>query len=204
MEIKDNPFGFKPVRYLDGTPYTGQRRAYWVDSSDSTALFIGDPVILDGTSNTAAVSAMGIGAFEAGELAGVTRATAGATNKVVGVVVGVAADSRDSVIYRAASTERLVWVADAPNLIFEAQADAAVATTLVGADTNILFTHAGDTFTGISGAEIDATAAADATYQCRIIGLSKRRDNAINTAGNIFDVIFNLHQYTTGVGQAGV
>lgn len=205
MEIKDNPFGFVPVRDAFGRPYNGGRNLYWVDSSDSTALFVGDPVVLDGTSNTAEVEGDGVGKYQAGELAGVTIATAGADSPVKGVVVGVVADGRDSLTYRAASTERLVWVADDPFLVFQVQADGAIAAASIGLNTNIELTHAGDTFTGRSGAEIDASeVAATANLQVRVLGLSKRLDNAINTAGNIFDVQFNLHQGLPGDVAPGV
>jgi hypothetical protein len=45
------PFGLRPVRYLNGTPWTGQARAFYVPSTYATALYIGDPVQLTGTSN---------------------------------------------------------------------------------------------------------------------------------------------------------
>ncbi len=203
-EIKDAPFGFRPIRHKSGAPYTGACTAYWLDSSDSTALYIGDPVVRDGTSSTAEVSAMSAGKFDTGHLTGVTRATAGATNKVIGVVVGVAAVTQDSLIYRAASTERIVYVADDPDLVFEVQVDAALPTASIGLDTNILFTHAGSTVTGLSGAEVDATASADATYQAKILGFKRSPENTANTAGNIVEIMWNLHELTTGVGQAGV
>lgn len=204
MAYNDASFGFTPVRHRNGAPYNGAGRWYWVDSSDSTALFIGDPVIIDGTSNTALIAVPGAGSFKPGTLPGVTRATAGATNRVTGVVVGVGADTRDSLVYRAASTERLVFVADNPDLIFRVQADDAIATTAVGLNTNILFTHAGNTYSGRSGAEVDATASADATYQCQIVGLYNDPENAANAAGNQFEVIFALHTMLPAGGIVGV
>lgn len=204
MAYADAPFGFIPRRYISGAPYNGASNLYWVDSSDATALFIGDPVMIDGTSNTAQVKVAGGGTFAAGMLEGVTRATAGATNKVVGVVVGVMASDRDSAPYRAASTERVVMVADDPNLVFEVQADEAVATTSVGQNSNIVFTHSGSTATGQSGAEADGTVAAGATNQLAILGFTNDPKNEANAAGNRLLVQFTLHQRASAGGIVGV
>jgi len=204
MAYADASFGFRPVKHKNGAPYNGSPTPYWVDSSDATALFRGDPVILDGTSNTAELKVAGVGVFPPGTLAGVTRATAGATNIVTGVVVSVAAVTHDSLPYRAASTERVVMVCDDPSVLFEAQADAALATTAVGLSSNILFTHAGSTITGISGAEVDATAAADATYQCTILAFSNDPKNDANAVGNRVLVQFGLHSQLPAGGIVGI
>lgn len=204
MAYSDAPFGFVPRRYISGAPYNGAANAYWVDSSDSTALYIGDPVQIDGTSNTAEVKVAGGGSFQAGTLEGVTRATAGATNKVVGIVVGVMASDRDSLPYRAASTERVVWVADDPGLVFEAQADGAVATTAVGLNSNFVLDTAGSTSTGMSGAEVDATTATGATNQLTILGFTNDPKNEANAAGNRVLVQIALHQRSTAGGIVGV
>lgn len=204
MAYADASFGFIPVRHKNGAPYNGAATPYWVDSSDSTALYIGDPVVLDGTSNTAEVKVAGGGVFPIGTLAGVTRATAGATNLVTGVVVGVGAVTNDSLPYRAASTERVVYVADDPNLLFEVQADAAVAAASVGLNTNVLFTHAGSTATGRSGAEVDATAASDATYQAIILGFTNDPENEANAAGNRVLIQWTLHTQVPAGGIVGI
>lgn len=204
MAYADAPFGFIPRRYLSGAPYNGAANAYWVDSSDSTALFIGDPVQVDGTSNTAQVKALAGGDYPIGTLEGVTRATAGATNKVVGVVVGVMSVTGDSVPYRAASTERVVLVADDPNLVFEAQADGAIAAASVGLNSNIVLDTAGSATTGLSGAEVDATTATGATNQLTILGFTRDPKNEANAAGNRVLVQFTLHQRASAGGIVGV
>lgn len=204
MAYADAPFGFRPVRHRNGAPYTGAATPYWVDSSDGTALFIGDPVIIDGTSNTAAVKVPSSGEFPPGTLQGVTRQTAAATNRVTGVVVGVLAVTGDSVPYRAASTERVVLVADNPDLMFEVQADAALATASVGLNTLTLFTHSGSTVTGQSGAEVDATAAADATYAWKIEAFVNDPKNEANATGNRVLVSAALHTANSAGGVLGV
>ena len=37
--------GLIPVRYRSGAPYNGGYNTYYIPSTNSTALFIGDPVI---------------------------------------------------------------------------------------------------------------------------------------------------------------
>ena len=203
MARSDAPFGFRLARRQDNVGSPSQN-PYYVDSSDTTPLFIGDPVVLDGGASSE-VTVVGGGKFPAGTLAGVTRATAGAGSGMIGVVVGVAAATQESTVYRAASTERVVYVCDDPNALWEVQADDAVAAASVGLNTQILFTHSGSTVTGISGAEVDATVTADTggTAQCQVVGVLNRGDVTVNTAGNILVVRFNLHQ-RTGTGAVGV
>ena len=166
-QIQDAPFGLVPKRHKSGAPYTGAGVPCYVGSGDGTALFIGDPVVLSGTGNTAEVKGMGMGTFAAGELPSVTKATAGSGNAIFGVVVGVVAETRDSTPYRAASTERILFVEPDPDLIYEVQADEAVAATSIGLNANLVFTNSGSTITGLSGVELDASSAATgATLQC--------------------------------------
>jgi hypothetical protein len=203
MAYSDAPFGFRPVRHRNGAPYNGACTPYWVDADDSGALYIGDPVIIDGTSNTAAVKIAG-GVFQPGTLQGVTKQTAAATNRVTGVVVAVAAVTGDSVPYRVASTERVVYVADDPDLLFEVQVDEALATSAVGLNTITVLTHSGSTVTGQSGAEVDATASADATYAWKIEGFVNDPWNVANAAGNRVLVSAALHTANSAGGVLGV
>ena len=43
------PFGFRPVRHIDGSPWNGQTIRCYISSSYATALFIGDPILLTPT-----------------------------------------------------------------------------------------------------------------------------------------------------------
>lgn len=204
MAYGDRPFGFIPRRYLSGAPYNGACNPYWADAADTTAIFIGDPVMVDGTSNTTTIRAAGGGVFTPGTLEGVTRATAGATNKVVGVCVGVYAATDVSTLHRAASTERVIMVADDPNLMFEAQVDEALALASVGLNSNVVFDTAGSAYTGQSGAEVDATTATGATNQLTILKFTPDPMNEPNTAGNRVLVQFTLHHRASAGGIVGV
>jgi hypothetical protein len=132
-------------------------------------------------------------------------ATAGDNNKVVGVITSFVAATRDSLPYRAASTERIAMVEPVGDVVFIAQVDEALASTAVGLNANIALDTAGNEYTGISGAEIDgSSAAAGAEHQLKIIRLFPRDDNPYNVAGNIAEVVFNLDQWSPGVGDVGV
>jgi len=201
MANNDAPFGLRPVRYKGGAAYTGAANPYYVPSGDSTALFVGDPVIIVGDSNDNEIFG-----FPPGSLSEVTRATVGDGNAITGVVVGVMASDQTSLTYRAASTERVVWVADDPNLIFHIQDDGVSALTAdsVGLNAVLIATHAGSTVTGLSGMELDTDSdapAADASNQLTILGLARLQNNEIG-ANAIWDVSINNH--TQAHGAVGV
>lgn len=199
MANVDQPFGLKPVRYMSGAPYNGAVNAYFVPSSDSTALFIGDPVIKTGTSNTTAQKE-----YQPGMLPVVTRATAATANAVTGVIVSVEHVTHESAVYREASTDRIVYVADDPDIVFQIQDDAAatLAATDVGGNANIALDTAGSTVTGLSGAELDASAiATTAAHQLTILRLANVQNNELGDNA-IWEVRLNNH--TEINGAAGI
>lgn len=186
------PFGLTPVRYFSGAPYNGAARLYYVPSSDSTAIYVGDPVSLAGSADTQGIPS-------------VAQAAAGGT--LMGVVVGVhptkgaGADGRDSTIYRAASTERYVWVADDPALLFSCQEDSvggALAAADVGNNCDLVI-GSGSTFTGLSGVQIDSSTKATTTAQVRIVELQQTPNNAIG-ANAVWLVRIVEHQNATATG----
>lgn len=202
MANTDNPTGLTPVKYAWGGAYDGTCRPYHVLSTYATALFIGDPVILTGTSNTVEIRG-----FPPGVLPNVQKATAGTTNKITGVIVGfLPLDGHDSNVYGAASTTRIALVADSPQLLFAIQADssAALAAVDIGLNANVVYTHSGNTYTGRSGVELNATTPGSAVGdQLSIISLLDSPDNELGTHAK-FLVRINNHTYTPGVVGAPV
>ena len=175
------PSGLRPIK---NAPFNEiPKNYYYIPSSYATALFIGDPVIKTGTSNTAAV--LGDGRpFAAGSLPEINKATAGDANKITGVIIGfLAIPTNLNVAYNPASTERVAIVADSPLQEFEIQeetAGTALAVTAVGLNANLVFAESGSTVTGLSGVELDtSTPATDATFQLKILRLLDAPDNAI-------------------------
>lgn len=191
MANPNAPYGLKPLRERGGQPYSGAANTYYVPSTDATALFIGDPVILAGSSGNA----------QAGpeSYPTVTRATAGATNRISGVVVGFQpTPALTPYGYRPASTAMNVLIADDPGLEFVIQVDSTgIADTQIGLNAN-LTAGSGSTATKQSGFILDGTTPdPDATYQLRILGLEPQINNEF---GAYADVLVRLNLPT----EAGI
>lgn len=191
---KDAPRGFRPIAMVGGHIPTN---LYYIPASYGTALFIGDPVVKTGTSNTADVAASDGYVARAGSLPEINRATAGTGNAVTGIIVGFkpSKDVRETVRNNPASTERIAIVADHPLQKFVAQVDGTAAATDVGANADIVYTHSGDTTTGLSGAEIDISeVATTAAHQVKILRLAQDEieSNALGTNSQ-YEVLINNH-----------
>lgn len=169
MANADTPFGLRPVRHLDGSPYSGAVTEYSTATGDATAIFIGDPVILSGTSQTIdGVVYMDVDQAATGDV-------------IAGVVVGVKPVTESSLAYRAASTQRILYVAP-PSLIYEIQeVSGGTALTANDAGLNANFVvGSGSTTTGYSGVELNnATEATTNTLDLQIVGFVNRPDNEI-------------------------
>lgn len=203
--------GFRPVKHITGAPYNGQVNIYEVPAGESVPVFVGDLVKLSDSAATA-----GVPAVEA-VVAASSQITAG---PILGAVVGVlntkmdpldgtmtaGSISLDTPQYRAASTKQYVLVADAPDLVFEAEADAAVAAASVGLNVGIgASAHTTPLLTGASPMYVYSTTAptTTSTLPLQIVGVVKRVDNEINSAYNKVLVRINVHAFGS-VGVAGV
>lgn len=210
MANVDSPFGLKPIRYRTGAPYNGATNPVYIDSGYGTALFIGDPVIkVAGGSNAAEVTVPGGGKFGIGTLPSVEKATAGDGNRITGVIVAFAPDpANPERKHNPASTARVAYVCDDPNVIFEVQADGAIPAASVGLNAVLIFTHSGSTTTGLSGVELDTTSdvpAADASNQLLIVRAVNREDNDTTLTHAKVEVLINQHTESQGtVGTLGI
>lgn len=169
MANANAPTGLTPRRYRNGSPWMGAARHYYVPASDATALYIGDPVVIVAGSDT-------------NGFASVTRATAGASNRITGVVVGFRPTTPMMASYpaRPASTAGYVIVADDPDLLFEIQESAttdgaALTATAMGKNAQLV---AGTGTVAGSGFMLDSTTAVTTnTGQLRIVEYQRRADN---------------------------
>lgn len=174
MANADTPFGFKPVKHLNGSPWNGKINTYYVPATDSTAIFKGDLVKSAGAADAS------------GKFPTVAQAAAG--DAVRGVVVGFGDNpyvmthpdtpNRD---YRPASTAMYVFVVDDPQVIFEVQEDSvgnSITAAMVGLATDVVV-GTGSTATGKSAMELDSSDTATGAGQCRILRLVDREDNAL-------------------------
>jgi hypothetical protein len=199
--------GFRPVKTITGAPYNGQANLYFVPSSDSTVIMVGDAVKLAGDARAATGAPT------------VTRA--GATDTPVGIVVGILFTGvgdltnippvvdLNTPVYRRASTDRYLLVSDDPNLIYEVQyagtsVSAATITANVGQNGQFI-TTAGNTTSGASGMQLDSSGlATTATLPLKIVGFPNRPDNIPGDVYFSYYVKLNSVTYGTGTGQAGV
>lgn len=200
MANVDSPFGLRPIRHMMGVPLAATIRPYYISASYGTALFIGDPVVKysDGA-NAAAVSAPSAGLFPPGTLPEVRKAAITTNTPITGVIVGFAAHPANlDLKHNPANTERIAYVCDDPWMVYEIQADAVLALTSIGLNGNLIFTHAGNTATGLSGVELDAAGTADgpdttATDQIKILRFVNREDNDTAAAHAKVEVMINMH-----------
>ena len=201
MANANRPSGFTPVQYLNGSAWNGQARCYSIAANYGVELAIGDPVISSGTADTKGIAGI---------------ALAAATGAVRGVIVGLGTSesgifnpSNLSTTKRPAS-DPAVWyamVVDDPNVIFEIQEESngtALAATEVGLNTVPLLAAAGTYASGwLLRSASGATPNTTATLQLRLLGLSRKPDNAFGAYAKWL-VKFNVHELGTGTGAAGV
>lgn len=206
MANPDAPSGLRPVGISQPSGYSGKVSPYFINASYATALFRGDPVTITGTSNTAFVTVPGIGRKAIGTLPEVNKTAAGDGNPLSGVIVAFGANPDDlSVTYSPASTEGVCWVADDPYQVFEIQADGPIPATSMGLNAVLIYTNAGSTVTGLSGAELDTTSdppAADASNQLTILRAVDREDN--DTTLTHAKVLVRINNHTNAHGAIGI
>ena len=203
MANANKPMGLSPVQYLNGSSWNGQARLYSIAYNYGTAIYIGDPVVPSGTA-------------DGNGIMGITLATAGDANPVLGSVVGIgryvdliANPNNLNITYFPASGDGVnsPWyalVADDPNIIFEAQ-DIGTSTALAAADIGLNINLKSGTGNGyVSGWGIDdGSKGTNATYQCKLMGLVRSSDNAFGQYAKFY-VKLNNHFYGTGSGSAGI
>jgi len=193
------PFGLKPVRHKDGTPYNGAANRYSVASGESNDIFIGDPVIISGTG-------------DADGIPGVARAAAG--DRISGVVVGFGANTSATAGsttainrgYRTASTADYVLVADDPTLLFAVEEDAvggALATTDIGNNADLV-AGSGSVYTKRSGYMLDSSTKATTSAQVRIWGFDQTLNNTIGGTAPVWLVSIVESTETPAAGTTGV
>lgn len=203
MANTNRPFGARPVRYLNGNPWNGMGRPYYVPSTYATALYVGDPVVIVGDSNDNEY--MG---FPPGSLSEINLGAAGDGVAITGFVTGFLPVTRSSLVYKPASTEAIAFVCDDPNVVFQMQDDGGGTPTVDWVGLNAeLITGAGSTSTGRSGWTIDGGTtlgpSADASNQLLILGLSAIQENEVGDYA-VWDVLINQHTYkpASGLGIA--
>jgi hypothetical protein len=186
MANANTPFGLKPVRDARSGQETGGLEMFFHPASDATALFIGDPVIKNGSADAAGI-------------AGVIRA--GATGAITGTVMGFVPDGTvDQAGFGAASTAYYVLVSTDPSEMFIIQENAGMAAADIGLNAN-LATGSGNAYSKKSGFVLDAaTKATTATLQLKIMGLAPIPGNDFGAFNKLLVMINNSTEATASAG----
>lgn len=193
--------GFRPVKHLTGAPYNGQVNRYMISASDSQATNVGDLVQL--SDNDALVDSIGFGVYPA-----VERIGSGTAVPIIGAIVGFEPDysNLNAGNFRAASTRRVVLVADAADLIFAAPQDGTggvVAAASVGLNVAINLGTASTAIPYASGMSVDSsTVATTATLPLQIVGVTAAPDNDVTSTSRPAELLVRVN--TSAYGAAGI
>ncbi len=185
MANLDAPKGARPIN-RDGSAFNGSLRKVEVDASNATAIFVGDFVVQEADGNY-------------------TPATAGTTNVIAGVCVGVVVDkavpSTEYPGYMPATTAGHILIVDADACYFAIQEDGTGSDAARGSTANFLGT-AGSTTTGNSAHELDTSEVGqDAADQLKLIEKVSTPDNDY---GLNCDWIVKINLSQHGRATAGV
>lgn len=193
MAATATPRGLVPVKLLGDRPYNGSHQRYPIASAYNTDIYKGDLVQLV-TAGT------------------IEKDTGTATATPIGVFMGVQYTDpnlnylvfRQRWIANTVATDAVAFVAADPDLIFEIQADGAVAQTALNANFGVT-QGAGDNTTELSGVDLDiATINSTSTLPLRLVGFVDRPGSEVGDAFTDCYVMWNegTHQLRNATGLA--
>jgi len=193
--------GFRPVKHGNGSPYNGQSNIYYVASAGDEIL-VGDIVKLGGSADAngiASVDLCGASAVPIGVVVAIINPKLDPAGKMStgSIVLDLPAATQIAV-----GAAGYVLVADAPDIIMEAEASGTPAVTDIG--LNISHTDGSRTSATVtSPAYLNlATAATTATLNFRLLGFVQRVDNEVGASAKML-CGFNVHQFGS-VGTTGI
>jgi len=193
MANQDASFGLKPVRMMGGSPYTGGQSRYRIANNYGTNIFQGD-LVMQVTGG------------------GVEIHADGGTVPIVGVFNGCTytdPTTNEPVFsnYYPASTaaaDVIAFIIDDSNVVFEVQADATFPVADLLGNFDVVYTNAGSTVTGISGAELEvSTGATTAGLPLKAIDISGDPENSDVATANT-NVLCVIQNHICGQKSAGL
>jgi hypothetical protein len=165
------------VKELFGGSTSGSLMPFVVPATDATALFIGDVVKLTGDSAISDYS-------EFGYLPAITQAAAG-DDAICGVVEGFGVNPDNlTKIYRPGFILATAWARISYVSIFTIQSTGTVVSGDIGQCADIVV-GSGNTFTGMSGMQLDHSTLSSANGQLKIVGISSGSELGLYTKLNV-------------------
>lgn len=191
MANPNAPFGLRPTRSLGRS--NCQVNEYAHDSGDGTALFIGDPVLLTGSSTT------GIAGIPDGTPLVIATGTI-TTTLFRGAVAGVRPTLTNLTLqYGLASTNYALLVYDDPKQLFAVQSDGTAAIGSVGANMS-LTAGSGSTVTGLSAYVAHEATQATTVLSLRIMRVLPQVGIVGLAANGIYEVKIDAHDLDSQTG----
>ncbi len=188
------PYGLKPLRHLDGSPWNGATRQCYISSAYATALYVGDPVLFSPTLAEKDPT---------GKLPTINKSGGTAGVLARGVIVSFEPLVTDlSKVYNPASTTRIANVCFDPDVVYKIRGSGVALTSVIpGQNAVMIASTAGSTVSGLSGMALDegTTTAPNTTqnFTLHILGLLDREDNAL-AANAEYEVLLNTATLAAG------
>jgi len=196
MALTSTPYGLRPINAIGGRSFAGSTRQLPITSGFNTAIANGDIVQVAANGTITKVTDVGTNGdpFPAGTVGiflgcSYTDTVRGFTQNNQWPAGQVAVDAQ-------------AYICDDPNALFQIQADAAVAQTLMHSNFAVNQT-APDTANGNSRISLDvATAATTATVAFKLVDFVNAPGSTVGDAFTDVIVKFNpsSHAYTAGLG----
>ena len=193
MANKDAAFGLRPVKMIGGAPWTGGQSRYRIAANYGTSIFQGD-MVMQVTGGTVEIHADG------------------GTVPIVGVFNGcqytdpTTGEQVFSNYYPASTnaSDIIAFIVDDPMVVFEVQANAAFPIADLFGNFDIVYTSAGSTVTGISGAELNVgDGGTGTTLSVKAIDISEDPENSDVSSANT-NVLVTIQNHIFGVKGAGL
>ena len=204
MASTASPYGLKAVNHIGGTPYAGSTRLLPIASGYATNIFNGSIVSIVAAGTIEIVVTTGNGG--AGDAAAFPAGT-------IGVFVGctysdpVTGNLTFSQYWPSGTvaSDAQAYIVDDPDVVFMAQADAAVTAVDLGQNTHLAAVQAtdtGSTTTGNSTSAVTATTNTTAAFAFRIVDFVDSPTSAVGDDFTDLLVKFNagVHSYNNSTG----
>jgi len=195
MSATAAPYGLRPVNLIGGQSYAGSTRQIKIASGYAANLFFGQPVavLADGTLGVAAVTTTAPVTGVTGVFVGCSYTDPNLNIKVFKQYWPTGTVAADAVAY----------VVDDPDVVFQVQADEAVAQTALGANI-ALVAAAGSTSTGNATTAADGSSVATtASLPLRIVGFVESTTSTVGDAYTDLLVKWNAPYFDTDVLKGG-